>query len=65
MEVIQKASGLFSTPWRHHRKNDRFPIFKEIEMNLAVTFDLRISARSYGRALETPRRLAANGLLAL
>jgi len=26
---------------------------------------LRISARRYGKALETPRCLAANGLLAL
>jgi hypothetical protein len=34
-------------------------------MILAVTVDLKISARRYGRALETPRCLAANGLLAL
>jgi hypothetical protein len=37
----------------------------ETEMILAVTFDLRISARRYGKALETPRCLAADGLLAL
>lgn len=39
--------------------------FNETEMILDVTADLRISARRYGKALETPRCLAANGLLAL
>jgi len=37
----------------------------ETGMILDVTVDLRISARRYGKALETPRCLAANGLLAL
>jgi hypothetical protein len=34
-------------------------------MILAVTVDLKNSARRYGKALETSRCLAANGLLAL
>jgi hypothetical protein len=39
--------------------------FNETERTLDVTADLRISARRYGKALETPRCLTANGLLAL
>jgi hypothetical protein len=62
--VTSKAPDHFSILRHHHRKTVASN-FKETKMILAVTVDLRISARRYGKALETSRCLAANGLLAL
>jgi putative heme degradation protein len=64
-EVIQEASNHYSIHRQHHRKKTVASISNETGMILDVTVDLRISARRYGKALETPRCLAANGLLAL
>jgi hypothetical protein len=65
MEIIHKATEIFRSLGDTIFKSDRFQNLKETEMILCVTVNLRISARRYGRALETPRCLAANGLLAL
>lgn len=60
-----KSVRYFFDSYTVSSKNRSLSIFKETAMILAVTFDLRNNARRYGKALETSRCLAANGLLAL